>query len=135
MHTHLLLSSSISVVLGLGCTSGKDDVDRDQNAHDTESDMADITAEDLIDVGEDALVCPPEGPPVIRCPCSNTPGATSYCCTRASNGISGWSCGGLEWAYYQTSCDGDPRLCPQCPLCPVEWEPEWWSPPPGFDPP
>lgn len=135
MYTHPLLSFSIAVVLGLGCASGTNDIDPDQNRHDTNTDIADITVKDAKDIDEDILVCSAEGPPVIRCPCSNTPGTSIFCCLRARNGVIGWLCGGLEWASYESSCDGDPRTCPQCPLCPIEWEPEWWSPPPGFDPP
>lgn len=101
---------------------------------------ADIVVDTSLEVNADggdhdtAPLCDSSVAPEIGCPCQHTAGL-HFCCTRYSNGMNGWSCDGGKWyRYYHNGCDGNPADCP-CPLCPIEWEPEWWSPPPGFDPP
>lgn len=96
-----------------------------------EHDVAD--ANDVVDTSDatdtsDTLQCELDAAPDIGCPCTNLPGVTPYCCTRASDAKLGWICdSGHLTRFYIGDCDGDPRGCEICPLCPVEWEPPWWN--------
>lgn len=130
MKSYQLVMGVAALVLGTSCSeSEKSDSEVNADTQDSEVDMSTDTS----DI-EDGVICSDVGPRIVGCPCTY-PNLDPYCCTRATNQMAGWICDSGKWDTYQSlGCDGDPADC-RCPLCPIEWEPESWSPPPEFDPP
>jgi len=131
MKTLLCHIVAATLFVGTSCTQHEP-----ESGAETDTVSFDSTVEISIDAREpeDDTECSDIGPRIVGCPCVY-PNHNPFCCTRATDQKQGWICDSGKWDKFAAlTCDGNPADCP-CPLCPIEWEPEWWSPPPGFDPP